>query len=183
MITAVPDTDAREVLRGAPDAVVTLISRWRRTGVPFVVVDERGRHTAELAAGRLDLTRASALDVRWVDATLHRRGYVLLDGRNVPRDALAPALGRALTVVQRLRARTGRPEWVLVEDAQDVLRRTDLPPHALRQADGGYALAFRDGATIPASGRAGASFDVRISQPGLELSLVPPAGDTGRPER
>jgi hypothetical protein len=163
-----------EVRDVPPEAVATLMARWRRTGTTFVVVDERGRHRDELAAGRLDLTRASAADAEWIDAGLHRHGYVLLDACNVPRERRPFAVGRALAAVQRLRTRTGRPEWIVVEDAQDLLRRPDLPSHALRIADGGYCLAARDGAVLPAHLRAGAAFDVRVCQPGLELALIPP---------
>jgi hypothetical protein len=155
------------------DAVTDLIARWRHDGVTFAVLDERGRHRAELAEGRLDLTHASVTDARWVEATLHRTGYVLFDACNVARSARPPVLGRALTALQRLRARTGQPEWVLIEDAQDVLSDPAIPPHAIRLADGGYCLAVRDGGTLPASATRGAAFDVRMSRPGLELSLIP----------
>jgi hypothetical protein len=94
----------------------------------------------------------------------------------VPRDARSLATGRALAAVQRLRARSGRPEWVLLEDAQDLLHQPDLPPSALRLADGGYALGVRDGATLPRSSTGGAAFDIRVRQPGLELALIPPVG-------
>ena len=179
MIASASDVDVRGDRRVERDAVVTLIARWRAAATPFVLVDERGRHVAELAAGRLDLTHASVLEARWVEATLHRQGYVLFDASNVPRDVRPLVLGRALTAVQRLRVRTGRPEWVLIEDAQDVLRQTGIPPHALRLADGGYALVARGGAAVPSSVTAGASYDVRVTQPGLELSLIPPVGHLG----
>jgi hypothetical protein len=155
------------------DAVTDLIARWRHDGVTFAVLDERGRHRAELAAGRLDLAQASVLDATWVSAWLDRTGYVLLDACHVPRGDRPPVLGRALTVLQRLRARTGQPEWVLIEDAQDVLSDPAIPPHAIRLADGGYCLAVRDGGTLPAAATRGAAFDVRVSRPGLELSLIP----------
>jgi hypothetical protein len=170
------DPEVRAGRPAEPDAVATLIARWRVAGATFVVVDERGRHT-ELAAGRLDLTCPSVLDTRWLHATLHRVGYAVLDACHVPRDARSLALGRALATVQRLRAQTGQPEWVLLEDAQDVLRLPDLPPHALNLADGGYALAARDGATLPAAVTGGAAFDVRVTQPSLELSVIPPVRD------
>jgi hypothetical protein len=174
MITPATDAEVREGDGVRPDAVATLIARWRAGGTRFAVVDDRGRHATELAAGRLDLTRASLIDTRWVNATLHRTGYVLLDAHNVPREQRPLVLGRALAAVQRLRARTGQPEWVLVEDAQDVLHLPGLPPHALRLADGGYALAARDGATLPSSVTGSGTYDVRVSQPGLDLSLIPP---------
>jgi hypothetical protein len=158
------------------DAVADLITRWRVAGTSFVVVDERGRHAAELAAGRFDLTRAATIDTAWIEAVLHRVGYVLLDACNVPRDARSYVLGRALAVVQRLRARTGQPGWVLLEDAQDLFDQPDLPPSALRLAGGGYALAVRDGATPPWSSTGGAAFDIRVRQHGLELALIPPVG-------
>jgi len=172
--------EVREGRLAGPDPVTTLIARWRAGGTSFVVVDERGRHTAALAAGRLDLAHAGILDAHWIDATLHRAGYVLLDARNVPRGERSHALSRALTAVQRLRARTGQPEWVVVEDAPDVLHRPDIPPHALRLADGGYALVARDGAVLPASA-VGSGFEVHISRPGLELSLVPPVPNRAVP--
>jgi hypothetical protein len=166
--------DVPPVTPVAPEAVATLMARWRRMGATFVVVDQRGRHRDQLADGRLDLTRASAADADWIDAGLYRNGYVLLDACNVPRERRPLAVGRALAAVQGLRTRTGRPEWIVVEDAQDLLRSPDLPPHALRLADGGYCLVARDGAVLPAHLRAGAAFDVRVSQPGLELALIPP---------
>jgi hypothetical protein len=92
----------------------------------------------------------------------------------VPRESRTFVLGRALAAVQRLRARTGQPTWVLVEDAQDVLHRPGLPPHALRLADGGYVLAVRDGATLPAAVTSGAAFDVRSTRVGLEVVVIPP---------
>jgi hypothetical protein len=96
--------------------------RWKAAGTSFVVVDASGRHAAGLAAGRLDLTRA-AVDTSWIEAVLHRAGYVLLDACNVPRDARPLVVGRALTAVQRLRLHTGRPAWILLEDAQKLLQQ------------------------------------------------------------
>src|SRR5690242_11348688 len=64
VITSAPDVQetCHPVTR---DAVTTLLARWRAAGTEFVVVDERGRHAAELRAGRLDLTRsADMLDAR-----------------------------------------------------------------------------------------------------------------------
>jgi hypothetical protein len=174
MTTSTSDLPVRTEGAPARDAVAALIGRWRRDGTTFVVVDERGRHTDELAAGRLDLTRASALDARWMKATLHRVGFVLLDACNVPRGTRPVTLGRALTAVQRLRTHTGQPEWIVLEDAQDLFHEPGIPPHALRLADGGYCLAVRDGRSVPASATAGAAFDVRVSEPGLRLSIVPP---------
>jgi hypothetical protein len=160
------------------DAVAGLVVRWKAAGTSFVVVDASGRHAAGLAAGRLDLTRA-AVDTSWIEAVLHRAGYVLLDVCNVPRDARPLVVGRALTAVQRLRLHTGRPEWILLEDAQKLLQQPDLPPSALRLADGGYALAVRGGAK-PARWSTGAgAFDIRVRQPGLELALIPPVAPAG----
>jgi hypothetical protein len=173
MITTAPHPDAGRRHGTGRDAVTDLVARWRADGTTFVVVDERGRHATQLSGGRLDLSHASALDVGWIEAVLHRAGYVLLDAHNVPRDARSLVLGRALAAVQRLRTRTGQPEWLLVEDAQDLLRRPGIPPHALRLADGGYALATRDGASPPRLAGA-ATFDVRVTGPGLELTLIPP---------
>jgi hypothetical protein len=181
MITPVPKVTLRE--EGPPasrDAVATLIARWRAAGTEFVVVDERGRHAEELRAGRLDLTRSPAmLNASWISATLHRTGYVLLDAANVSREARPVVIGRALAAVQLLRTQTGGPEWVLIEDAQDVLRQHGIPPSALRLADGGYCLAARGGAPLPAALTARAQFDVRISQPDLDLSFIPPTKTGG----
>ena len=167
---------------GAPahDAVAGLIARWRHDGTTFVVVDERGRHRRELAAGRLDLTHPSVVDARWVNATLHRTGYVLLDACNVPRRARPLTLSRALAAVRRLRDRTGRPEWVLLEDAQDLLREPGLSPQALALARGGYCLAVRDGGTLPAWTASAPGLRLQVAQPDLELSLLPPAGAGAR---
>jgi len=158
----------------ALDAVRGLLARWRRDGTTFVVVDERGRHRDALAAGRLDLTRAAVRDLPWIDATMHRAGFVLLDAGNVPRVSRPQVVGRALTAVQRLRARTGRPEWILVEAAQDVLRGPGIPPHALRLSDGGYCFVARDGGSLPGWATTGAASGIRLSGPGLELSMMPP---------
>jgi hypothetical protein len=128
--------------RVAPEAVAGLILRWRALRTSFVVLDERGRHAGTLQAGRLDLTRAAALDVRWIAATLRRVGYVHLDAGNVPRSAKPAAVARALAVVAELRAAGGRPECVLIEDAQDVLRHPGVPPRGVRLGDGGYHLAL-----------------------------------------
>jgi hypothetical protein len=176
MTMTVTSPPAERVRRpaAAPDDIALLIARWQADRVPFVVVDGRGRHAGRLAAGRLDLTRAAVLDAHWVNATLHRTGYALLDAGNVSRVARPLALGRALGAVQRLRARTGQPTWLLVEDAQDLLCQPDIPPHALRFADGGYVLAVRDGATLPASVTGGAAFDVRSIRMGLEVVVIPP---------
>jgi hypothetical protein len=116
MTTSATHADVRDAHPVERDAVETLIACWRAAGTPFVLVDGRGRHAARLAAGRLDLTHASALDARWLQATVQRHGYVLLDARNVPRVARSRVLRRALAVVQRLRTRTGQPVYVLVED-------------------------------------------------------------------
>jgi hypothetical protein len=159
----------------ARDAVAGLISRWRHDGTTFVVVDERGRHRDELAGGRLDLAHPAVVDARWVNATLHRNGYVLLDACNVPRRARPVTLARALAAVRRLRDRSGQPEWVLLEDAQDLLREPGLSPQSLGSADGGYCLAVRDGGSLPAWTAATAGLEVRVVQPGLDLFLLPPA--------
>jgi hypothetical protein len=162
----------------AHDAVAALIARWRRDGTTFVVVDERGRHRDELAAGRLDLAHPSVVEARWVDATLHRTGYVLLDACNVPRRARPVMLSRALAAVRRLRERSGQPEWVVLEDAQDLLREPGLSPQALDLAHGGLCLAVRDGGSLPAW-TATAGLEVRTTQPDLELTLRPPAHGVG----
>ena len=164
----------------AGDAVAGLIARWRHDGTTFVVVDERGRHRRELAGGRLDLTHPAVVDARWVNATLHRTGYVLLDACNVPRRSRPVTLARALAAVRRLRDRSGQPEWVLLEDAQDLLREPGLAPHAIGLADGGYCLAVRDGGSLPAWATTTAGLEVRVTQPGLELSLLPPAEPAAR---
>jgi hypothetical protein len=134
----VPDGCARV----DPDEVHGLLVRWRSARTSFVVLDERGRHAGTLRAGRLDLTRAAALDVRWISATLHRVGYAHLDAGNVPRARKPAAVARALAVVAELRASAGRPECVLIEDAQDVLRNPGVPPRGVRLDDGGYHLAL-----------------------------------------
>jgi hypothetical protein len=134
----VPDGCARV----APEEVPGLLVRWRSARTSFVVLDERGRHAGTLQAGRLDLTRAAALDVRWISATLRRVGYVHLDAGNVPRARKPAAVARALAVVAELRASGGRPECVLIEDAQDVLRHPGMPPRGVRLGDGGYHLAL-----------------------------------------
>jgi hypothetical protein len=185
MVVRVPEAIIRD--RGpavSRDAVATLFARWRAAGTEFVAVDERGRHADELRAGRLDLARSSAtLDASWIQATLQRAGYVLLDAHNVSREEMPLVVGRALGAVQLLRTRTGRPEWILVEDAQDVLRRPGIPPHALRLADGGYCLAMRGGASLPAPVGTGLAIDIRVSQPALELSLIHPPGAAPIPSR
>ena len=172
--------EVREGRLAGPDPVTTLIARWRAGGTSFVVVDERGRHRRELAGGRLDLTHPAVVDARWVNATLHRTGYVLLDACNVPRRSRPVTLARALAAVRRLRDRSGQPEWVLLEDAQDLLREPGLAPHAIGLADGGYCLAVRDGGSLPAWATTTAGLEVRVTQPGLELSLLPPAEPTAR---
>jgi hypothetical protein len=177
MNTTTPTTTPIAPARGgatSPDAVTALLARWRREGTTFVVVDERGRHRDELAAGRLDLARAAAVDATWIDAVVHRNGFAHLDACHVPRERRPAVLGRALAAIQRLRARTGRPEWIVLEAGQVVLREPGLPPHALRTDDGGYCLAVRDGAEPPALPGIHVPALIRVSQPGLELSLVPP---------
>jgi hypothetical protein len=176
MITPVPKVTLREEGHAATrDAVTTLIAGWRAAGTEFVVVDERGRHTEELRAGRLDLTRSPAmLNASWISAVLRRTGYVLLDASNVSRQARPVVIGGALAAVQLLRTQGNGPEWILVEDAQDALRQPGIPPHALHLTDGGYCLAVRGGAPLPAAMTIGASLDLRISQPDLELSFFAP---------
>jgi hypothetical protein len=157
------------------DAVDLLIARWRAVGTEFVVVDERGRHGEDLASGRLDLARcATTLDATGIDATVRRAGYALLDASNVPRAARPLVLGRALTAVQLLRTHSGHPQWVLIEDAQDLLRQPGIPPHALRLDDGGYCLAVRDGAPLPVAASAGGRLDPGSSADDLDLWHIPP---------
>ena len=184
MIAPVPNVTRREEgLAVGRDALATLIARWRAADTEFVVVDERGRHAGELRAGRLDLSRSPAmLTASWIGAVLHRTGYVLLDAANVSRQARPVVVGRALAAVQLLRTQRNGPEWILDEDAQDVLRQPGIPPHALRLTDGGYCLAVRGGAALPAAMTRGAGLDVSISEPGLELSFIPPVriGSTER---
>jgi hypothetical protein len=176
-VTRATSTPPEATAGAAPprDAVAGLIARWRHDGTTFVVVDERGRHRGELAAGRLDLTHAPVVDARWVNATLHRAGYVLLDACNVPRRARRVTLARALAAVRGLRDRSGQPEWVLLEDAQDLLREPGLSPEAFGLAAGGYCLAVRGGGSLPAWATSVAGLEVKVTQPGLELSLLPPA--------
>jgi hypothetical protein len=182
MITPMREVTIRDEGPVSRDAVTTLLARWRAAGTEFVTVDERGRHAEELRAGRLDLARSPAtLDATWIEATLQRTGYVLLDAHNVSREAMPLVVGRALTAVQLLRTRTGRPEWILVEDAQDVLRRPEIPPHALRLADGGYCLAERGDASLAVPVVTGTAVAFRISQPALEVSLIPPLRTAPQP--
>ena len=178
MIAPVPAPALREAGPTATrDAVAMLIARWRAVGTEFVVVDERGRHTEELREGRLDLTRSPAmLTATWIGATLHRTGFVLLDASNVPRRARPVVIGRTLAAVQSLRTQTDTPEWVLIEDAQDQLRRFRRPPHAMRLTDGGYCLAVRGGVALPVAMTAGTGLEVRTTEPDVDLLFVPPVG-------
>jgi hypothetical protein len=128
--------------RVAPEDVAGLILRWRSARTSFVVLDERGRHAGMLEAGRLDLTRPAALDIRWIAATLHRIGYVHLDAGNLPRARKAATMARALAVVAELRASAGRPDCVLIEDAQDVLRHPGVPPRGVRLTDPWFHLSL-----------------------------------------
>lgn len=180
---AVPASGATTPVRpvATPDAVQALLARWCRDGTTFVVVDERGRHRDRLAAGRLDLTRAAGADPRWTNATLHRAGFVLLDAGDVPRASRQRVIARAVAAVERLRARTGQPAWILVEDAQDVLDEPGVPPHAWRLDGGGYCLVVRDGGSLPAWVAAGAARRVRLPGPQLELTIIlrPQPGASG----
>jgi hypothetical protein len=60
-------------------------------------------------------------------------------------------VGMALSAVAAQRARTGRPRWLMIDDAETVLSDPDIPPHALDLSQRGYCLILRSSERLPDS--------------------------------
>jgi hypothetical protein len=85
----------------------------------------------------------------------------------VPAAFRGAALGMALCAVAGHRARTGRPDWLMIDDADAVLSDPDIPPHALDLAGRGCCLVMRSSLGLPDS--LAASIDVVIAGSGLSV--------------
>jgi hypothetical protein len=132
------------------------LRRWVRPGdqvLAFTLRPGAGRW-----GGGSDLRRltgrvsAATYDPRlWADAQQLEaglaRGLVCVPAcnRRQRTDVLVPVLRAA----QRLRAWTGRPDWLFVDDAAELLGDPDLPPDALNLGDGGHFLVLHGAEAVP----------------------------------
>jgi hypothetical protein len=170
-----------EPVRAHAAPVEQIVARWRAAGESFVVLDVSGRHVDALAPGRIDVARSRPLEPVEIDAALHRTGYAVLDASHVARAARPAVLRDVLNAVEGLRIGLGRPRWVLVDDADQVLRAVDRPPRWLPLGEGGYCVAARNGHALPDWAVDAVPRSVRVTRPEVDLVLLPPApADTPR---
>jgi hypothetical protein len=97
----------------------------------------------------------AGLAVRWnvvaapTDAeSLHRfavegEPVVVLDYRGLDEATRSLALERSLSAAREVRAATGRPHSIVVDDAELLLEDPALPPEALRLDERGHCLVLR----------------------------------------
>jgi hypothetical protein len=135
-------------------------------GQECVVLDIAGRYAqfdpSTLDRRNIDLTGVYAEELR---ALLRARYTVSVLGfSHVPVDSRSTAVGMALSAVAAHRARTGRPHWLMIDDAETVLNDPDIPPHALDLSEGGHCLVMRSLDRMPDS--LAASIDVVLGRNG-----------------
>jgi len=141
------------VVRGeAVSSVPTQLLRWWATGRhDCVVIDVEGRYAQiDLLApgGRyVDVAQVSMDQLRVLRT--HQRGVSVLDFSHVPAAVRSRALGRALSVVAAQRARTGHPQWMMIDDGEAVLGDPDIPPHVLDLSQRGHCLVLRSTDGLP----------------------------------
>jgi len=82
-------------------------------------------------------------------ALLSTRSVSVLGISRVPFSSRSTTVGMALTVVAAHRARTGRPHWLMIDDAESVLLDPDIPSYALDLSAPGYCLVMRSLDGVP----------------------------------
>jgi len=119
-----------------------LTDGWTAARVSFVVVDRDGRRPWSDTAGvrRVDLAEQPVAEPGDALALLRQHPGLVLDAANVPPGERTRAVGQALIALACLRTWSQGPEWIVVEDATDLLADPDLPPEALDVSAGGYCL-------------------------------------------
>jgi hypothetical protein len=151
-------------------------------GQECVVVDIDGRYA------QLDLSTQDGRTIDVADmyeeelrALLHARYRVsVLDFSHVPAASRSTTVGMALSVVAAHRARTGRPHWLIIDDAETVLNDPDIPPYALDLSEGGYCMVIRSPDGLPGSLAASVGFDIARSEPSDDDSALTPPAAGGR---
>lgn len=126
----------------AMDPVDALLRRLADRDEDYVLVDSAGRHP-DLRDGRVDLDATGVSEPAEVQQLLDTYGHAVLDAGSAPACERSSKVAQALIATQVARHSTGHPRWIVVEDAQDLLRDPDLPPEALKLEDGGYCLVRR----------------------------------------
>jgi hypothetical protein len=61
------------------------------------------------------------------------------------------AIVLTLTAIRVQRARTGRPHWLVIDDAESVVFDPAIPPHAMDLTESGHCLILRAGGELPGS--------------------------------
>jgi hypothetical protein len=115
------------------------------------VVDLLGRHTASGTRGvRLTAGRHPLLEPEDVLAPLSKQDqHVVVDMSALRETERSDFVARMLLGVQQMRAWRDHPQWIVLDDAQDVLTDPNMPPEALRLADRGYCLIDRGAEPLP----------------------------------
>jgi hypothetical protein len=129
-----------------------LLRRWAAARHECVVIDLDGRYS-ELdlpAPGRIvDVADLSADEL--CEVVRARRRVSVLGFSHVTAESRSNAVGMALAAVTAQRAKTGRPRWLMIDDAETVLSDPDIPPHALDLSQRGYCLILRSSERLPNS--------------------------------
>jgi len=120
-----------------------LLAHWYAVGDQVLVIDVAGRH--QVAEGAtIDLSTSDAApEPEDIERLLRRHSVVVVTTDPDLPTLLHPWLGHILTAAQVLRTWSGLPRWIVLEDADALLRDPGLPPSALRMADGGYCMVQR----------------------------------------
>ena len=150
--------------RGAPTSIAVqagsvstvpmrLLMRWAAAREECVVFDIDGRYSElDLPAppGRIvDVADSSTDELCEVLRACHR--VSVLGFSKVTAASRSAVLGMALSAATAQRARTGRPRWLMIDDAETVLSDPDIPPHALDLSQRGYCLILRSSERLPPS--------------------------------
>jgi hypothetical protein len=168
-VPAPPDKpDANIAVRADADssAPMQLLRGWATAGQECVVIDIDGRYA------QIDLSMPGSRQVEVADVVAEelrtrlwtRYPVSVLGFSHVPADSRSMAVGMALSTVAAHRARTGRPHWLMIDDAETVLHDPDIPPHALDLSERGHCLVMRSLDTVPDS--LAASIDMVLGRNG-----------------
>ena len=174
------EAPAPGVHRVSADPIENLVARWEAEDTPFVLVDPAGRHARDVLAdsrSHVDLQDSPVHEPAVVDALLSEHGHAVLDAGAVPERERVGVLGQALIATRVSRGWSGSPEWIVVDDAQDLLADPALPPEALDLSAGGYCLVIRKGASVPPPVRAwleqASEAALASGRPGVQLLEIP----------
>jgi hypothetical protein len=149
----------------APWQLGRLLRGWLRAHYECVVIDVAGGHDPDLEHWLPPGARTDVSVLRGDDLTdlLHAHpACLVLDCSRLAGRARSEAITAALSVVGAERARTGRPHWLIIDGAEQVLRDPDIPPHALDLATPGHCMILRTAADLPAA--IAGSLDVTIAR-------------------